>query len=204
MCNAAAGARAPADARDQVLGLLRHDFHRVLDDFQEFERLAAAEGGPACQRVVQRTFAELKVIAAVEEQVLYPALRDALDGTDLIDQSEIEHACIRRLIDDLEAAEPQRADYPKEFRILGEHVRLHVKDEELELFPALRDAEADWDRLCADVRSCRAEMAEDLGIPHLAAADDEPSGAATGPHYELPIGRAVIADGEVLDETAEA
>ena len=39
MCNAAAGARAPVDARDHVLGLLRHDFHRVLGDFREAERL---------------------------------------------------------------------------------------------------------------------------------------------------------------------
>ena len=148
---------------------------------------------------MQRTFAELKVIAAVEEKVLYPAVRDALEGTDLIDQSEIEHACIRRLLDELESAEPDRADYPKDFHILGEHVRLHAKDEELELFPALRDAQADWERLCADVQSCRAEMAEDLGIAPLAAAPDD-----AAEHYDLPIEPAVFADGEVLDETAEA
>jgi len=199
MCNAAAGARAPVDARDQVLGLLRHDFHRVLGDFREAERLAAEDAGQACQRVMQRTFAELKVIAAVEEKVLYPAVRDALEGTDLIDQSEIEHACIRRLLDELESAEPDRADYPKDFHILGEHVRLHAKDEELELFPALRDAEADWERLCADVQNCRAEMAEDLGIAPLAAAPDDAAA-----QYDLPIDPPVFADGDAVDETAEA
>ena len=199
MCNAAAGARAPVDARDQVLGLLRHDFHRVLDEFREFNRLAEEDAGPECQRVVQRTFAELKVIAAVEEQVLYPALRDALQGTDLIDQSEIEHACIRRLVDQLEGAEPDRASYPRDFRILGEHVRLHVKDEELELFPALREADADWERLCTDVRSCRAEMAADLGIPQLAQTETEST-----PHHGLALDTGTITDGEVIDETAEA
>lgn len=202
MCNAAAGARAPVDARDQVLGLLRHDFHRVLDDFREFDRLAAdaEDADQACQRVVQRTFAELKVIAAVEEQLLYPAVRDALQGTDLIDQSEIEHACIRRLLDELEDTEPDRADYPKDFRILGEHVRLHVKDEELELFPALRDADADWDRLRANMQSCRAEMAQDLGIPQLAQAEE----GDTTAHHDLPVETSTTADHEVLDETAEA
>jgi hypothetical protein len=199
MCNAAAGARAPADARDQVLGLLRHDFHRVLDDFREFERLAAEETAQACQRLVQRTFAELKVIAAVEEQVLYPAVEGALQGTDLIEQSEIEHACIRRLLDELESAAPDAADYPKDFRILGEHVRLHVKDEEQELFPALRDADADWERLRADMQSCRVEMAEDLGIAQLAQAD-----ADAAPPYGLPIDAPASADREMIDETAEA
>jgi hypothetical protein len=199
MCNAAAGARAPVDARDQVIGLLRHDFHRVLDEFRKFNRLAEEDAAQECQRVVQRTFAELKVIAAVEEQVLYPALRDALQGTDLIDQSEIEHACIRRLVDELESAAPDRAGYPKDFRILGEHVRLHVKDEELELFPALRETDADWERLCTDVRSCRAEMAEDLGIPQLAQAETQDA-----QHHGLELDAGSIADGEVIDETAEA
>jgi hemerythrin HHE cation binding domain-containing protein len=139
------------------------------------------------------------VIAAVEEQVLYPAVRDALQGTDLIDQSEIEHACIRRLVDELESAEPDRADYPKDFRILGEHVRLHVKDEELELFPALREADADWERLSTDVRSCRAEMAEDLGIPQLARTETESES-----HHGFELDAGSIADGDVIDETAEA
>ena len=197
MCNAAAGARAPVDARDQVLGLLRHDFDRVLDDFREFNRLSAEDAGADCQRLCQRTFAELKVIAAVEEQLLYPAVRDALDGTDLIDQSQIEHHCIRRLVDELESSAPDRADYPRDFRILGEHVRLHVKDEELELFPALRDADADWERLCADVQSCRAEMADDLGIVLLDVTD----GSAA---YHLPIEAAPASDDELVDETAEA
>ena len=198
MCNASAGARAPVDARDEVIGLLRHDFDRVLDEFREFDRLDAEAEDRACWRVVQRTFAELKVIAAVEEKVLYPALHDALQGTDLIEQSEIEHACIRRLIDELEGAEPDRVGYPKDFRILGDHVRLHVRDEEMELFPALHDAAADWERLRAEVRSCRAEMAEDLGIEDLAHSD------ADGHHYGLPIDSAAIAEGEVIDETAEA
>lgn len=199
MCNAAAGARAPVDARNQVLGLLRQDFHRVLDDFREVNRRAAEDGTGACQRLVQRTFAELKVISAVEEQVLYPAVQEALAGTDLIEQSEIEHACIRRLLDELESAEPDAADYPKDFRILGEHVRLHVKDEELELFPALREADADWERLCAEMQTRRAEIAEDLGIASLAQARSDEALA-----YGLPIEAPAGTDDEVIDETAEA
>ena len=119
MCNAAAGARAPVHARDEVIGLLRHDFGRVLDEFREFQQLDRDEAAHAGQRIVQRAFAELKVIAAVEEELLYPAVRHALKDTDLIDQSQIEHACIRRLINELEEAEPAQPDYPRDFRILG-------------------------------------------------------------------------------------
>lgn len=199
MCDAAAGARAPVNARDEVLSLLRDDFHRVLDEFREFERLDGQASSQAGQRIAQRTFAELKVIADVEQQLLYPAVRDALAGTDLIDQSEIETTCIRRLVDRLERVQPDAADYPAGFRILGQHVRLHVADEEAELFPVLRCAGADWERLYDDMRTRRAELAEDLGIAARAPAE-----RSAGPRYDLPIHRQAIDEGEVLDETAEA
>jgi hypothetical protein len=199
MCNAAAGAKAPLHARDEVIGLLRRDFGRVLDEFREFQQLDADEAGHAGQRIAQRTFAGLKVIAAIEQQLLYPALRNALEGTDLIDQSEIEHACIGRLLGRLEQAEPGHAGYNKDFRILGEHVRLHALDEDHELFPVLRDSDTDWERLCADVRSCRAEMAEDLGIADLADVNHEPAAPLM-----LPIAAPADSDHEMVDETAEA
>ena len=199
MCNAAAGAKAPTHARDEVIGLLRHDFGRVLDEFREFQQLDAEETADAGWRIAQRTFAELKVIAALEQQLLYPAVRDALDGTDLIDQSEIEHACIGRLLGALEQAAPDRAGYAKDFRILGEHVRLHAFDEDHELFPALRDADTDWERLYAEVRLRRAEMAEDLGIAHLAAGEH-----AAPTAFALAIAAQAASDDELVDETAEA
>jgi hypothetical protein len=198
MCNAAAGAKAPVHARDEVIGLLRHDFERVLDGFREFQRLDADDAA-AGQRIAQRAFAELKVIAMLEQQVLYPALRRALAGTDLIDQSEIEHACINRLLGELEDTAPGRADYSKDFRILGEHVRLHALDEDHELFPVLRDSDTDWERLYAEVRARRSEMAEDLGIADMTQADR----AAAAP-LVLPIAAPAERDDELVDETAEA
>ncbi len=199
MCNAAAGAKAPVHARDEVIGLLRHDFGRVLDEFRQFQRLDADDAATAGRRIAQRTFAELKVIAALEQQLLYPAVRAALADTDLIDQSEIEHTCIHRLLGALENAAPERAGYSKDFRILGEHVRLHALDEDHELFPALHDADTDWERLYAEVRSRRAELAEDLGIADLAAADDDDAAPLV-----LPIAAPVPSDDELVDETAEA
>jgi hypothetical protein len=62
-----------------------------------------------------------------------------------------------------------------------------------------READADWERLCSDVRSCRAEMAEDLGIPQLAHSDFEDA----EPHG-LALDAETMADGDVIDETAEA
>jgi Hemerythrin HHE cation binding domain len=164
-------------ARNEVLGLLRGDHDRVLEEFREFDRLESLAADQACQRVVQRTFAELKVLANVEQQLFYPAVHDAIAGTDLIDQSEIEHARILRLIDELEAAEPMQPRYRHSFRTLGEYVRRHVYDEEHELYPVLSTAQVDWQSLYEQMTSRRAELAEDLGVPDLDAEHDDDSDA---------------------------
>lgn len=177
--------RRADDRSSQAVLRMLHDAHeRLREEFDEFERLDRLEAPSAplaCQRVAQRTFAELKVIADVERGILYPALSDALAGTDLIEQSEIEHTCIGRLVEALEVAAPARLEYRKGFRVLGEHVRRHIDDEEQELFPALPGAAIDWDALYRRMRERRTELAEELGIadfdahaPARRRADDEP------------------------------
>ena len=130
MSHSRIGSRNDIAARNDVMRLLRGDHERVLQEFREFERLESLHAGQACKRVAQRTFAELKVLAGVEQQLFYPAVHDAIAGTDLIDQSQIEHARIQRVISELEAVEPGHAAYWRRFRTLGEYVRRHVEDEE--------------------------------------------------------------------------
>src|SRR5262245_41727158 len=80
------GSRGASATRNDVIRLLRGDHERLLQEFREFDRLESLQASQACQRVVQRTFAELKVLANVEREVFYPAVHDAIAGTDLIDQ----------------------------------------------------------------------------------------------------------------------
>jgi hypothetical protein len=160
---------SPSDtaARNEVMRILHADHVRVLQEFREYERLESQHARQACQRVAQRTFAELKVLTAIEQQVFYPAVHDAVAGTDLIDQSQIEHARIQRVVAELECVEPSLAAYWRRFRTLGEYVRRHVEDEEGELFPMLACVPIDWQQLREKMASRRAELAEDLGVAEL-------------------------------------
>jgi len=156
-----------AAARNNVIGLLRGDHDRLLQEFREFERLDSLQARQACQRVVQRIFAELKVLSGVEQQLFYPAVHDSIAGTDLIDQSQIEHARIQRVVGELEGAQPSQADYWSRFRTLGKYVVRHVQDEEGELFPMLSCVPIDGERLYDDMTVRRAALAEDLGVADL-------------------------------------
>jgi len=168
-----------ATARHDVMRLLHHDHQRVLQAFDEFEDLHSRQARQTCQHVAQRTFAELKVLADVERQLFYPAIHAAVAGTDLIEQSQIEHARIQRVVDELEGVGPEQAIYWQRFRTLGEYVRRHVEDEEGELFPMLSCVPIDWQRLYEKMTARRAELAEDLGVADALPkrAHTQPSGA---------------------------
>jgi hypothetical protein len=161
------GSRSAIAARNDVIRLLHRDHERLLQEFLEFERLESQHARQGCERVAQRTFAELKVLAGVEQQLFYPAVHAAIAGTDLIDQSQIEHARIQRVIAELEDVEPDQTRYWQRFRTLGEYVRRHVEDEEGELFPMLTCVPIDWEHLYEEMAARRAELAEDLGVSHV-------------------------------------
>ena len=153
-------------ARHDVIRLLQADHRRVMQEFREFERLQSLRANQASQRVVQRTLAELKVLAELQQRIFYPAVHEALGGTDLIEQSQIEHTCIRRVVAELEGIDPDDDRYWRRFRTLGEYVRRHVEDEEGELFPMLSCVSIDWESLHRQMIGCRAALAEDLGVLH--------------------------------------
>ena len=186
-------------ASDAVVDLLHNAHENLLDEFDEFERPDSLAATQDCQRVVQRTFAELKVIAAVEQQLLYPVLSRALPGSDLIEQSEIEHACIGRLIESLEIMAPTRSEYRKGFRVLGEHVRRHIADEEDELFPVMGQARVDWNRLYQAMHMRQAELAEDLGIADIGARRRSTEGSTK---VESRISESTSANAEVTANDA--
>jgi hemerythrin superfamily protein len=128
---------ASADA----IELLAAD-HRAVE--QLFRHLAAAGevGAVENQRdLAQRIVRELSVHAAVEEQVLYPAVRTLLpEGDRLADTSLEDHAEVKRALADLDGRDPSDDGFEPCAARLAELVRSHVAEEEGELFPALQAA----------------------------------------------------------------
>jgi hemerythrin superfamily protein len=158
------GIRSANAGHDDIIRLLHNDHERLLEEFQAFDCLESRQARQACQRLAQRTFAKLKVLADVEEHLFYSAVDGAMAGTDLIEQSRIEHARIHRLIVELESVEFNQADHWRRFRTLGKYVKRHVEDEEGELFPMLPCLPIDWELLYENMMLRRAELAEDLGV----------------------------------------
>lgn len=155
-------ARGASSARHDVIDKLKRDHERMLRAFREFDHVESLQ---ACQQIVQRTCAEIKVHAAIEEELFYPAVHRAIGEADLVDEAEIEHGSIAALVESVELLSPGDLKYKPSFRVLGDYVEHHVRDEEHELFPQLADAEVDWIALGAAIDARRAELCDEFGLP---------------------------------------
>ena len=116
--------------------LLKKDHKEVKALLKEFERLhhRAAQNK---QPVVAQICHALTVHAQLEEELIYPVLKEARthDLKDLVAEAAEEHQVAKALIEALTTLSPDDEQYDAKVTVLGEYVQYHVKEEEKELFP---------------------------------------------------------------------
>jgi hypothetical protein len=155
-----------------AIALLIEDHKKVQAMFKAFEKLKEDEASDEEKaEIVQQTCQELTVHAEIEEEIFYPAARNALDeeDADLLDEAEVEHASAKDLIEQLEVMEPGDELYDAKFTVLGEYINHHIKEEQDELFPKVRKTDLDIQELGADLAERKQELMAELG----AESEDE-------------------------------
>jgi len=162
--------RSATAARTDVLNMLKEDHKKVKKAFQAFERLEKGRQSEERQALVEQTCAELTLHAMLEEEVFYPAIREAMREQALIDEAEVEHGSAKTLIADLQQLAPEDRAWPATFKVLGEYIQHHIKEEESEIFPQLTRAKLDWDNLLQLMQARRESLEEEL-LPQGAQSD---------------------------------
>jgi len=149
-------ARRTTRQKDAV-ALLREDHKRVNALFEEFEK---ARSDRRKKEIVAAICQELTVHAALEEEIFYPALRAAMKDGDLLDEAQVEHDEMRRLIGELREMSPEDEAYDETFMALMREVIHHVADEETTLLPEAERVLADQlSELGAQMTKRRMELA---------------------------------------------
>ena len=116
-----------------VISLLESDHREVEDLFTKAE----STSGAAKQQVVSSIASELTIHAEVEEEIVYPAMREAGLG-DLVDEAEEEHAKVKDLVARLEQMDATTDEVDPVLAELKSDVEHHVQEEESEGFPKFR------------------------------------------------------------------
>lgn len=169
-----ANRKDPGNATDAI-ALLTADHRAVKGLFKQFEQLAKQDDvDDEKAQLVRQICNALTVHAQVEEELFYPAVREAIDDDDLMDEADIEHASARDLIAQLEQLEPGDDQYDARVTVLGEYVDHHVKEEEGEMFVKARKADLDTVDLGAQIAERSEELKTELGVEDADAADARP------------------------------
>jgi hemerythrin superfamily protein len=69
----------------------------------------------------------------IEEEILYPALRDV--DSEIVAESFEEHGVVEQLLDELAILELGEEQFDAKFKVMQENVEHHVEEEETQMFP---------------------------------------------------------------------
>lgn len=117
-----------------AIAMLTADHKKVKKLFKEFEKLKESGSDDDKLEIVSEICTELSIHAQLEEEIFYPAIRQAIDDDDLMDEAIIEHAGAKELIAQLESTDPSEPFYDAKVTVLGEEIDHHVEEEEGEMF----------------------------------------------------------------------
>jgi hemerythrin superfamily protein len=139
--------------------LLRQDHKKVKALFDKFEQGRATD---AKRRFAMQSMNELEVHAQVEEEIFYPAVKKAIEASELVDEAKKEHQQAKTLIRQLKKAGDQDngegGDFEAKFSELMQAIQHHVEEEEGEMFPQVEDSELDLSALGAQMAKRKQEI----------------------------------------------
>jgi hemerythrin superfamily protein len=181
--------KKPTDNQQpDAIAVLIEDHKTVQKQFKEFEKLKE-ENGSANEKgdIVKQVCMELTIHAQIEEEIFYPAIREAIGDDDLMDEAEVEHMGAKDTIAQLQNMEPGDELYDAKFTVLGEYVAHHIKEEQDEMFPKVKKAKVDTAALGVELLQRKQELQAEMGI-----ADEVPPDAkvAAKVHARKPAARA--------------
>jgi hemerythrin superfamily protein len=131
-------------AYDDAVDLLEADHQAVKKMFIDYSILAEDDAQPRQKRgLAERICRALTVHAQLEEDVFYPAVRDALGDDALVDQAIDEHAAAKAIIERLGAMKATDAAHDASVKELGALIDQHVLEEREQMFLKARLAAID-------------------------------------------------------------
>ena len=168
----AAGDAASAASQDAI-ALLKADHRKVEKIFEAFRSAGSAADK---KRQAQQACRELTLHTLIEEEIFYPACRDAQVESEALDEAQVEHDGVKVLIAAIEEADPQSAFYDAKVTVLSENVKHHVREEEKAdgIFAKAQQSGVDLKGLGEKIQARKRSLMElgtALAPPHLRSFD---------------------------------
>lgn len=155
-----------APAAQDAIALLKSDHRKVEDLFEQFEN---ARGAKSKSKIAQQICLELMVHTAIEEEIFYPAVKDAVDE-EIYTEAHVEHDGAKMLIAEILASAPDDEFYEAKVKVLSEEIKHHVKEEEQRdgMFAQARKGDVDMKALGQEMMERKQTLQKEFkqeGLP---------------------------------------
>jgi hypothetical protein len=113
-----------------AVDLLKEDHEKVKGLFEQFEK---AKSEDEKEEIADQVDLELRVHSMIEEEILYPAMKDI--DSEIVTESFEEHGVVEQLLNELATMELGEEQFQAKFKVMKENVEHHIEEEETEMFP---------------------------------------------------------------------
>lgn len=160
-----------------ALQLIKQDHKKVEALFQKYKK---ARGQESKRKIAEDAMEQLEVHAAIEEEIFYPAAKRELEDGEIVEEAIKEHSEVKDLIEELRSMESDDEDFDSKFAELVENVQHHVKEEENEMLPQVKDTELDLAECGEQMAERKEELMEDSGSRSAARSGAARAGKSRG------------------------
>lgn len=122
-----------------VFNLLKKDHKEVKQLFKKIEK-STDSAVKQREKTFQQIVSELERHMAVEEQLVYPRLKEIKSLKEMIGEGFEEHHVAQQLVKDIQATAPDDERWKAKVSVLKEIIEHHVQEEEKEIFPKAQKA----------------------------------------------------------------
>ena len=120
-----------------AIALLEAD-HRRLEDLFEQGEATTTRAVKKRRELLKTLTRELDAHEAIEEKILYPALKQHPAAKDIVLEGFEEHHVADLIVKELEQVAPDDEQWAAKFKVLKENIEHHIQEEEGEMFRSAR------------------------------------------------------------------
>ena len=146
-------------AYEDAVDLLDADHKAVKALFIKFNGLCD-DDAPAQEKqpVAEKICMSLSVHAQIEEEIFYPAVREAVGDDGLLDEALQEHAEAKQAVSDIQSMSADDKGYDAKVKELGKLIDAHVLEEREQIFLQARLAALDLRGMAVDLFNRKKQL----------------------------------------------
>lgn len=137
-------------SKNDAIKLLTDDHAKVKKMFKEFEKLHK-KNEEGKEELARQICQELTIHAQLEEEIFYPAAREAIDDDHMMNEAEVEHQAAKDMIAKIQSMNSSDPMYDALVTVLAEYVNHHIEEEQNEIFPKMEKAKVDLEEIGSEI-----------------------------------------------------